>query len=171
MNKIMVLTGLFLLSQIAVADPEQHQPPSIPDDLAAMTKLLGSWEGTTVMQGKEMPMKVTYELTSAGTAITETLMEGTDHEMVSVYHKDGDSVAMTHYCALGNQPHMKLKSSDGKTMAFEMDQPVGIQSSDEPHMHAVTLSLKSDDLLEQQWTHYVEGKQADTVTFELHRVH
>lgn len=121
------------------------------------------------MEGKDMQMTVTYELTSAGTAITERLMQGTPEEMVSVYHKDGDGVAMTHYCALGNQPHMKLKSSDGKVMVFEMDEPVGLQAEDEPHMHAVTLTLKSENVLEQHWTHYVGGKQADTVTFELER--
>ena len=76
---------------------------------------------------------------------------------------------MTHYCSLGNQPHMKLISSDGKVMAFEMDEPVGLQSENEAHMHAVTLTLKDDNSLQQRWTHYVDGKQAGSVTFELQR--
>lgn len=166
---IVLMSGLLLLSPLALSDSAEHPKPTIPEDFKAMQQLLGTWHGSAEMEGKEMQMTVTYELTSAGTAITERLMKGTPEEMVSIYHKDGDGVAMTHYCALGNQPHMKLKSSDGKKMVFEMDEPVGIQSEDEPHMHAVTLTLKTDNILEQHWTHYVGGKEADTVTFELQR--
>lgn len=170
MTRHMVLvSGLLLLSPMVFSGSAALPAHSIPKDFTAMQQLLGTWHGRTEMEGKAVQMTVTYELTSAGTAITERLMQGTPEEMVSVYHKDGDGVAMTHYCALGNQPHMKLKSSDGKVMVFEMDEPVGIQSEDEPHMHAVTLTLKTDNILEQRWTHYVDGKQADIVTFELQR--
>lgn len=170
MTRHMVLvSGLLLLSPMVFSGSAALPAPSIPKDFTAMQQLLGTWHGRTEMEGKAVQMTVTYELTSAGTAITERLMQGTPEEMVSVYHKDGDGVAMTHYCALGNQPHMKLKSSDGKVMVFEMDEPVGIQSENEPHMHAVTLTLKTDNILEQRWTHYVDGKQADIVTFELQR--
>ncbi len=169
--KMLILSSLFVLSQVALAGEAEHSMPNptVAKEFAVMKQLLGTWVGTTQMQGQEAPMKVTYRLSSAGTAVTERMMEGTDHEMVSVYHKDGDSLAMTHYCALGNQPHMKLKAADAKSISFEMDEPRGIQSTEEPHMHAVTLTLKSDNELQQQWTHYVNGKQADIVTFNLTR--
>ena len=166
--KTILLSSLLILSQMASASPD-HPAPTIPKDFEHLKQLLGSWEGKSQMKGKEVPIRVTYELTSAGTAITETLMQGTPEEMVSVYHKDGDSVAMTHYCALGNQPHMKLTSASNTRMTFEMAEPQGLQSANEPHMHAVTLTLKNPDLLEQQWSHYVEGKKVDEVTFSLHR--
>jgi len=168
-RQIVLMSGLLLLSPMVFSGSAEHPAPIIPKDFTAMQQLIGTWLGSTEMEGKTMQMTVTYELTSAGTAITERLMQGTPEEMVSVYHKDGDGVAMTHYCALGNQPHMKLKSSDDKVMVFEMDESVGIQSENEPHMHAVTLTLKTDNILEQRWTHYVNGKQADVVTFELQR--
>ena len=47
--------------------------------------------------------------TGGGSAVTETLFPGTAHEMMSVYHMDGDDLVLTHYCAGGNQPRMMLE--------------------------------------------------------------
>ena len=55
-----------------------------------------------------MEPPVVYKLTGAGSAVVETQFPGTGHEMVSVYHLDGDDLRMTHYCAAGNQPRVKL---------------------------------------------------------------
>lgn len=122
-----------------------------------------------MMHGKEEPVTVTYALTSGGTALIETLMPGTPHEMVSVYHKDGKTLSMTHYCALGNQPHMKLKKSDGKVMTFEMKKPLGISSTKEMHMHAVTLTLVDADTLKQEWLSYDKGKPTEPSVFNFKR--
>ena len=51
----------------------------------------------------------TYRVTAAGSAVMEVLFPGTDHEMVTVYHQDGDDLILTHYCAAGNQPRMKCR--------------------------------------------------------------
>lgn len=61
---------------------------------------------------------------------------------------------MTHYCAMGNQPRMSLKKSDGKTVQFEMTKPFGVSSINEPHMHAVTLSLSEPNTLKQEWVQF-----------------
>ena len=45
--------------------------------------------------------KVIYRLTGAGSALVETDFPESDHEMVSVYHLDGDDLRLTHYCADG----------------------------------------------------------------------
>lgn len=170
MKHLLLLASILICSQTAIANPDHDHAPKIPKALENMKQLLGTWEGKTKMGDKEHDMIVTYALTSGGTAITETLMAGTPQEMVSVYHKDGDSVAMTHYCALGNQPHMKLKTSDAKAMAFEMAKPAaGIASAKEPHMHAVTLTLHGENTLKHDWVHYVDGKAKDTVTFNFKR--
>ena len=54
-----------------------------------------------------------FKLTGGGSAVQETIFPGAAHEMVSVYHADGKDVVMTHYCALGNQPKMKLDPASG----------------------------------------------------------
>ena len=57
---------------------------------------------------------VVYKLTGAGSALVETQFPGSSHEMVSVYHLDGEDLRMTHYCAVGNQPHVKLDRANSK---------------------------------------------------------
>ena len=61
----------------------------MPKEFDTLKKLVGKWEGTSVMAGKEEKVSVVYELTSGGTAIAERLMPGTAHEMVSMYYSEG----------------------------------------------------------------------------------
>src|SRR5439155_8435497 len=76
--------------------------------LEKLKKLSGTWVATD-KDGKPTSEVVSvFRVTSAGSAVHETIFPGTDHEMVSVYHLDGKDLVMTHYCALGNQPRMKL---------------------------------------------------------------
>ena len=52
------------------------------------------------MDGKEVPVSVTYETSSNGSIVVETLFPGTPHEMVSVYYDENGKFGMTHYCAM-----------------------------------------------------------------------
>ncbi len=154
-----------VIAMTSFAGPGHHKLPPMPKEIEAMKGLVGQWEGTTLMDGKEVPATVSYALTSGNTVLMETLGAGTPHEMVSVYHKDGKGFGMTHYCALGNQPHMKLKSAKNGVFVFEMQGKDGIESLKEMHMHAVTLTLVDPNTLKQEWTNYNEGKKAQTAVF------
>jgi hypothetical protein len=143
-----------------------HQPPQVSKEFENMKSLIGTWEGKTVMEGKEMPVTVQYEATSGGTAIIETLGKGTPHEMVTVYANRGKEVHATHYCALGNQPQFKLKKATDNTFAFEMDGTKGISNKKEMHMHSVALTV-ADNKLKQEWTNMKDGKKDQTAIFEF----
>lgn len=156
-------------SGIACATPG-HTGPAMPKDFEELKSLVGTWEGTSKMGGdKDIPVKVVYELTSGGTAITEKLMPGTPHEMLSIFHKEGSSVGMTHYCAMGNQPHLELSKSDGKTMVFVMNKPQGISSEKEMHMHQLTLTKLDKDTIRQEWVAYKDGKAEAPHVFTFKR--
>jgi hypothetical protein len=163
-----LVLSLLLLSGTALAHPE-HKAPPMPKEFDALKALVGTWEGTSSKDGKEEHVAVEYKLTSAGTALVETLMPGTPNEMVSIYHRYGKTLAMTHYCALGNQPQMNLVSSDATSSEFKMTKPIGITSPKEPHMHAVKLTYADADTLKQEWTHYMNGKSAGSVVFTYKR--
>src|SRR5207249_3172213 len=82
---------------------------------AAFEKMKGL-AGTWVASGNDAEMKdaqVVYRVTAGGSAVMETIMPGTDHEMVSLCTLDGDKIVLTHYCVLGNQPHMTSKGLAG----------------------------------------------------------
>ena len=140
--------------------------PKLSKNFESLKSLLGTWEGTTKMEGKDEPATVTYELTSGGTAIAEKLMPGTPHEMLTVYANQGEKVEVTHFCAIGNQPQMKLKSAKNGVYDFEMEGTKGISDKNEMHMHAVKLTVTGDKL-KQEWSNYNKGKKAEVAVFEF----
>ncbi len=166
--KYLFIVFLCIASHTVFASP-QHTPPTMPKSFDTLKPLVGTWEGTTVMEGKEQKVTTVYELTSGGTALTEKFMAGTPMEMISVYHKSGKTLAMTHYCAMGNSPHMQLRSSTGTKVTFEMTKPLGIESAKENHMHSVTLSFPNSDTMVQEWTNFENGKKSGLVTVNFTR--
>ena len=164
------LTALIFLVVGSHSFAHEMPHPEIPKSLENMKHLAGTWEGTSKMGGKDTNVTTVFEVTSGGTALVEKLMPGTPHEMITVFHKDGQAVSMEHYCSRGNQPHMALKKSDEKTFAFEMgNKPEGIASMKEEHMHAVTFTLVDADTLKEDWTNFKDGKSAEVATFLYHR--
>src|SRR5579859_4783906 len=76
---------------------------------ARLKTLAGEWKvAETNGVHAQHDGKITYRVTAAGSTVMETFFPGSDHEMVSMYHLDGDELVLTHYCAAGNQPRMKL---------------------------------------------------------------
>lgn len=161
---------ILVLSFFSTAAFAHDMPkPVIAKDFEAMKTLIGTWEGKTKMHGKEETTQLSYKLTSGGTAIIETLGEGTDHEMVSMYSTRANKVAMTHYCSAGNQPEMALKKADGKTFTFEMNGTKGIENPKDMHMHALTITVIDKNHLKQEWTNFVDNKKGETAVFEFTR--
>jgi hypothetical protein len=134
-------------------------------DFEKMKELLGDWQGTADMGKGLQPFKVTYELTSAGNAVIERLFVGLPHEMASVYYDFGGKLNMTHYCSLGNQPHMELMNSGEKNMSFVLSEKnPNLVSVKEDHMHSLNISFEGKDSITQSWTRYEKGaKKSDTV--------
>lgn len=127
-------------------------------------RLAGEWVGTGT------GMTISFKLTSGGTAVIETDGPGTDQEMVTVIHPDGDSLLLTHYCMLGNQPQMKAPgTADGNKVIFKFVRATNLKSEKDPHMHDVTYTFVDADTLKAEWTFYQDGKPGGQATFELKR--
>ncbi|MBI3544877.1 MAG: hypothetical protein HY075_16515 [Deltaproteobacteria bacterium] len=165
--KTILFSLLVLSSQTAFA--HDMPPVAMPKEFDTLKTLVGTWEGTSTMEGKEEKFNVEYKLTSGGTALEERTMIGSPGEMVTMYHKSGKTLAVTHFCALGNQPMMPLKKATDKSLAFEMTKPLGISSLKEMHMHAVKLTFVDADTVKQDWTNYMNGKTGESVAFTLKR--
>ena len=83
----------------------------------AMKKLNGRWEAVTPMEG--MSPVCEFKVIAGGSTIVETMFPGSTHEMINTYTINGDSIVATHYCALGNQPHMKLVGGSDTDFLFD----------------------------------------------------
>ncbi len=167
---IMILLGLVLGPLAAYSGEYQKPAVTHSADFDRMKELVGVWEGKADM-GKGMEtIKATYEITSAGNAIIERLFVGQPHEMVTVYHDFNGKLSMTHYCSLGNQPHMDLLNPGESTMMFVLSEKnPNLASIEETHMHALKISLDGKDRITQTWTLYEKGKKKSDVVINLVR--
>ena len=101
----------------------------------------------------------------------ETLFPNTDHEMVTMYMLDGDELRLTHYCAAGNQPRMKLdaKTSTPEKLEFVFDGGTNLDPAVDMHMHAGRITFKDKNHIVSDWDGYANGKKMGTNTFVLSR--
>jgi len=177
MKKIMTVTMLLFLGAafgpLTALSGEQQMgaPVTHSKDFERMKDLVGVWEGKADM-GKGMEtFRVTYELTSAGNAVVERFAAGQPHEMVTVYHDFGGKLAMTHYCSLGNQPHMELRNPGEGTMLFVLSEKnPGLATLTETHMHALSIAVDGKDSITHTWSLYDKGAKKSDVVIKLARI-
>jgi hypothetical protein len=172
-QRLSLLLGVgFLASAIALAH-QMPEPTAKSKEFESLKPLVGSWKGMSTHPDSKTepaePVAVSFKMTAAGSAIEETLMQGTPHEMVDMYHDEGGKLAMTHYCALGNQPHMILKKADAGMVSFEMGPTPGIDAAKDLHMHALTLKFPDANHLTEEWTSYANGKAGEKVIMTMTR--
>ncbi len=149
---------------------ESLPAPQSTADFEMIKSLAGAWNGTTDAHGKKEDARATYKLTSGGSAVEETLFPGTSHEMISVYFLDGKTLMMTHYCALGNQPRMKVTAFEpNKKIKFEMVDATGMKTPQEAHMGALTVRMRDKDHLTQEWVHVMPDGKTQSALFVYER--
>lgn len=127
-----------------------------------MRTLVGEWEGKTE-SGKEA--HVSYKLVSNGTALLETLNPSGEPEMVTVYHPDGSSVGMTHYCSGNNQPQMRAAptAASANQLTFNFVRATNLASPTAGHMHNLVVTFQDQDHFTQKWTWLEKGKAMSDV--------
>jgi hypothetical protein len=132
--------------------------------------LNGEWHGHAMTEdGPEV--SVIYAVTGAGSVVMERLFPGTPHEMVSMYHLDGQDLVMTHYCASGNQPHLRMNpaTSSATELSFDFVSGSNMNAAVDSHMHSGRIRLKDDAHIENVWIGYEGGKPEGTKRFILAR--
>jgi hypothetical protein len=173
----LVASGLLAALLVAAgpqkpAEKHEHRDAAKVSALVQFKRLAGEWKGTSNMHDeKPAEVKASYRVTSGGSAVVETVFAGSDHEMVTVYHLDGDDLVLTHYCMLGNQPRMKAeRGSDPKKSVFKFAGGTNIKPDSDLHMHEAVFEFIDDDHFTSSWTLYRDGKPATVAKIDLRRV-
>jgi hypothetical protein len=114
---------------------------------------------------------VVFKLTGAGSALVETQFPGAPHEMVSVYHLDGEDLRMTHYCAAGNQPRLKLDRAHSQPdhLVFIFDGGTNLDSKKDGYIHNLDITFHPDGRVTSAWEGYSGEKSAGTTSFVMTR--
>jgi hypothetical protein len=177
------MVGVLAWNGQTIGDDTQDKAKPGVDAKAAFARiktLKGTWKSQIKSDeqspehkelAKHDPMEppVVYKLTGAGSAVVETQFPGTGHEMVSIYHLDGDDLRMTHYCAMGNQPRVKLDRahSTPDQLIFVFDGGTNLNPEKDHHIHGLTITFLKDGKVSSAWEGYADGKKASTTTFVL----
>ena len=127
---------------------------------ARLKVLAGEWEST----GAGEHARLSLELVAGGTALLERETGAGHPTMLTLYHRDGDRLLLTHYCMAGNQPRMAAQSYEAEQgeIAFEFVDGTNMPSPAAGHMHAVRIRLVDPNHLETVWSFYQNGKPAMT---------
>lgn len=168
----LLISSLLVSPRVTAAgEPAPAKPSAAQAQLDRLKSLAGTWKGSGGHSGSKETMEavVSYRVTAGGSAVVETIGPGTPHEMMTVYHLDGDQLLLTHYCAARNQPTMRMVPSGAEdVLAFDFLRGSNMKPED-MHMHAARLRLAAPDRLVSEWTSWKGGKPADTMRFELTR--
>jgi hypothetical protein len=148
--------------------PAMADAKTAPASLDRIKALAGTWVGKGSEKMSGQTLTITFRPTAAGSAVVETMFPGSAHEMVNVYHGDGSTLMLTHYCAMGVQPRMRLASAEGNKLRFEFVDGANIKSRNDPHMDSVELTIDGDKLTEN-WSYFKDGKVIEHAVFELTR--
>ena len=144
----------------------------------------GTWTGSAAAEGEaaeavskeeaeamEGQLIHKFQVSANGSVVMETMNPGTEHEMINMYHLDGDQLVITHYCAAGNQPTMKLDlaTATATSWPFVFTGGTNLDPAKDVHIHHAKLVLVDADTLESDWTGYNAGEAAGTMRFSLKR--
>lgn len=163
---ITVTAVLLVLLRIAPAGQGSQPAAAAFEHLKALE---GTWVDPDGAFGPKGAVAATYRVTGGGTTVVETFPVGSKEEMVTVYHKDGDDLVLTHYCSAGNQPRMRARRFAGNVLAFEFDGGTNIDPKVTSHMHAATIEFLGPDEIRSTWQNWSNGARDHAGVFRVVR--
>lgn len=152
---------LVVIPALAAGSGDAAKAPSqaVRNAFERFKALEGSWSGTN-SHGEEV--RVDYLLTGNGTAVLERFKvagEQHQHDMTTLYYLEGERLALTHYCVMGNQPRMaSAQGLVGNKVEFEL---VGLGNADpskDGHMHRAVFEFEDQNHYQTAWTFFENGQ-------------
>jgi len=145
--------------------PAAFAQSSSRNSFEKLKSLAGTWEGKN---SSGQAVRESYRVTANGSAVMNEI-EGA-HNMITMFHLDGDRLLLTHYCGAGNQPRMKsVPVGDGNSVAFDFLDATNVTSPESGHMHRAVFTLVGGKDRTEEWVWRQDGKETRE-RFELQRV-
>jgi hypothetical protein len=142
---------------------------SSPATIDRITKLEGDWYRIGADGNATDELVSRFKTTAADTTVIETMFPGTETEMVTAYHQDGPTLILQHYCSHGNQPRMAATpASTPDQYVFDFVSGTNMALND-PHVHAITLTFESEDVLKVDVVHWSGGVADENASWRLKR--
>ena len=102
---------------------------------------------------------VTVKTKAVGSAVVHYYRQGRPDEMETVFHRDGDKLLLTHYCALQNAPVLRFeKTNKPGELKFVFQGGTNFDPAIDAHLHESTFQIIDKNTVEQRSTVYTNGK-------------
>jgi hypothetical protein len=161
------LVGMVLACCALVSAADDHPKVAAKHPgMEKLKKLAGTWVELD-KDGKATKTVVSvFKVTSAGSAVHETLFPGAPHEMVTIYHLNGKDLVLTHYCAFQNQPFLKADpKAPANKLVFKFVRGANIDPAKDQHMHDAAITFIDADTIQVDWQGWSDGKADEAHKF------
>ncbi len=129
-----------------------------------LAQLGGSWRLANPKSTAEKAFRIRMRPISKITAMLETFGNPAGLTTETVYHRDGENIMATHYCAQGNQPRLLLTpTSTPGTLSFRFHDITNLTSKANSHLIRLDFKLIDDDNLERRETYTQNGITEESV--------
>jgi len=127
-----------------------------------LRSLAGDWQGK---DDHGNPVKTTFKPIAGDTAVMETLSMARMEEMVTIYSQDGDTIALSHYCPMNNQPRMRATPPPGEVneLVFAFEGAGNLDDPTEGHEHKLVIQFQDKDHITEHWTWRSNGKDTEMI--------
>ena len=170
-----VLPSLFAFSLLihAAVNPAAGAPSPAAAAFEKLRSAAGEWTGTYEWSGARTgggAIEVRYAVMARNSAVIETLIQGGEPTMMSVYHLDGSDLRMTHYCGAQNQPRLKASRIDPARgeIDFAFVDVTNLASPTSGHVHGAQIRMPDAEHLTIVFL-FLAGKDRSTERIELRR--
>ncbi len=167
MRSTILIVGVSFFGLVAASVAQTKSPAAQGFD--RLKALEGEWIDADGIFGEKGKVAVTYRVSSAGNTVIETFPVGTTEEMVTIYHLDGNSLVLTHYCSSNTQPRMMSKGMQGNVLTFDFAGGANIDPAKTSHMHSARLEFVSAGEIKGTWENWSGGKADHAATFRVVR--
>lgn len=160
MRRLFVVTVFLSLNLIGGA---QEKSPS-HSAFERLKGLVGTWD--VIEKGTSKKFTARYTMTGGGSVLLEDLSG-----MTTAYHLDKDTLLLTHYCGVGNQPRMRVKTvaNGGRQISFEMYDITNLKSPDAYRSTTLDVQFRDDGTVELAYGGWSAGHGVQKQTFHLLR--
>ncbi|MFO0663462.1 MAG: hypothetical protein U0174_05895 [Polyangiaceae bacterium] len=98
--------------------PSGYTAPDAQASAAAYARLRGLAGDWSAKLPNGKLVYASYREVANGSAVVETFMTSSGDQTLTIFHRDGAGLMLTHYCAQGNQPRLGVVAITGSEIHF-----------------------------------------------------
>jgi hypothetical protein len=157
MMKEACLAALFFAPVVSAPVQAAGEPSAV--GFKKLQSLAGEWVGKDEHGGVA---KSSFQIVVSNTTVMETLAAVGMEEMITLYTRDGDGIALVHYCPTNNQPRMRAtpRSIEVKELVFQFVGAGNLPTPSTGHEHKLVIRFEDEDHITEEWTWRQNGKDS-----------